>query len=634
MSSDTHLNNSNNSGFTGIRVPWYGFLMIFLLYATPFILMTPVALITGLFTIDEFSQIFRSVSVNFQVAVIIILGATMTFLLRKAILDYDGTEAGARTFNKKLKLIDTLNIVIPVGSMIWIGAAISFQIKRAGIELAAFEDTNPMAFIIMLFLGLLLDAGLLFYILHIRIIEPLLHSIPFKTDEIPLTIIQRNVLTLTFAVLGVLFLILTTLNPANLSAGTKVVYSKVLPIIAYSLVFFVVATLLLTDDIKHCLNEISEVTAQLSKKNYTVSDSEPNHRSEFGIIIQTINEFKNQSCGILRDIDVSTKKTSKQSDDLVHNMDTTKDNVENIVGSIASVQKEIESQATGVRQSNNSIEQIMENIRSLNNSIESQAAGVSHSSTAVEEMVANIASVTQILEKNNQVVNQLTSAADKGQRQVKTAVQTADEVLQQSAGILQASNIIQSISSRTNLLAMNAAIESAHAGEAGKGFAVVAEEIRKLAEQSSSQSKAIDDNLRSLSESINRITNDINLVQTAFESIYDLSQKVREQETVIANAMEEQNTGNQQVLEAMRSISNSTADVKKGSAKMLTGGEQILNEMKNLSEVTRVISDNMNQINDFSQQISDAVAVTTASTTNTQENLQALMQELSSFKLN
>ena len=249
-------------------------------------------------------------------------------------------------------------------------------------------------------------------------------------------------------------------------------------------------------------------------------------------------------------------------------------------------------------------------------------------------MVANIASVTQILEKNNQVVNQLTSAADKGQRQVKTAVQTADEVLQQSAGILQASNIIQSISSRTNLLAMNAAIESAHAGEAGKGFAVVAEEIRKLAEQSSSQSKAIDDNLRSLSESINRITNDINLVQTAFESIYDLSQKVREQETVIANAMEEQNTGNQQVLEAMRSISNSTADVKKGSAKMLTGGEQILNEMKNLSEVTRVISDNMNQINDFSQQISDAVAVTTASTTNTQENLQALMQELSSFKLN
>ena len=98
--------------------------------------------------------------------------------------------------------------------------------------------------------------------------------------------------------------------------------------------------------------------------------------------------------------------------------------------------------------------------------------------------------------------------------------------------------------------------------------------------------------------------------------------------------MEEQNSGNQQVLEAMRAISDSTSEVKNGSAEMLVGGEQILKEMKNLSEVTRVISDNMSQINEFSQQISDAVTVTTASTNSTQENLQGLMKDLSSFKLN
>ena len=198
---------------------------------------------------------------------------------------------------------------------------------------------------------------------------------------------------------------------------------------------------------------------------------------------------------------------------------------------------------------------------------------------------------------------------------------------------MQASSIIQNIASRTNLLAMNAAIESAHAGEAGKGFAVVAEEIRKLAEQSGEQSKSIDENLRSLSEAIGGISTDINLVQNAFESIYDLSKKVREQETVIANAMEEQNSGNQQVLEAMREISDSSTEVKNGSAEMLVGGEQILKEMKNLSDITTVIADNMNQINDFSQQISDAITITTASTNSTQEGLTLLLKDLNTFKL-
>ena len=626
---NTMTSKNNNS----IKVPWYGYVMLFLVYASPFILVTPVALLTNLFSLTEFGIIFGSPLVNISILVILGAGIAMTLRYRNVIRKYDGTPEGAAKFNKHLKLIDLFNILIPVSSMIIIGEIISATLKSNGIKLSAFQDRSPDMFIMMMFLGTLFDMGLLFYILHIRTFEPKLHQIPFNNKEIPLNILQRNVLTLTFAVLGVIFLIIITLNPSNLSAGSTVVYKKITPIILYSIVYFAVCVFLLTDDIKQCLKQIAGLTAALSQKDYTVNDSKTSHRSELGIIISGINAFKNQAGDILREIEVSTKRTSNQSDDLVHNMDLTKDNVANIVESLSSMKKEIENQSAGVEESNSSIEQIMGNIRSLNAAIEAQAAGVTQSSAAVEEMVANIASVTQILDKNNQVVNALTDAAEKGQQQVKTAVKTADSVLQQSAGILQASSIIQNIASRTNLLAMNAAIESAHAGEAGKGFAVVAEEIRKLAEQSGDQSKAIDENLRSLSDAIAGITTDINLVQTAFENIYQLSQKVREQESVIANAMDEQNSGNQQVLEAMHAISDSTSEVKDGSAEMLVGGEQILKEMRNLSEVTSVISDNMSQISSFSQQISDAVAITTASTNSTQENLQSLMKELSMFKL-
>ena len=224
----------------------------------------------------------------------------------------------------------------------------------------------------------------------------------------------------------------------------------------------------------------------------------------------------------------------------------------------------------------------LQNIGSLINTTNDMSKNVESSSAAVEEMLGNINSINNVITKNFLAVKELEEATLSGKNSLEDVKQIVSEIETHSTDLLQMSKMIDEIAKQTDLLSMNAAIEAAHAGEAGKGFAVVAGEIRKLAENSSKETKAIDDILRNMKTLIDSISLKTVEVSKEFDSIITLSGQVRSQEGQVHQAMEEQNAGSTQLLNAISQMKEAQASVSSAAEHLRNDTEEIKNVMSNL----------------------------------------------------
>lgn len=193
-------------------------------------------------------------------------------------------------------------------------------------------------------------------------------------------------------------------------------------------------------------------------------------------------------------------------------------------------------------QSSQAAKQVASSSQQLSEDFEKQFAGVNQANEAVQQMLTSTKLIDESAQEVAQLVVQATAAAKNGKRsvvsiagqmgEISEAVQEVNSVIEalgkNAHKIGEIVNVINEISTQTNLLSLNAAIEAARAGEAGRGFAVVAGEVRKLAEQSAMSARNITNLVSTIQRQINH----------AVSSMQDGAGKVQAGLTISGEAQE------------------------------------------------------------------------------------------------
>ncbi len=394
----------------------------------------------------------------------------------------------------------------------------------------------------------------------------------------------------------------------------------------------------MTDGVRGIVSRIDEMAGSVSGHTERL-------RKESTALAQTIraqNEAMLRSIRSMETIDAGTADIQHRVEELFVIAQETSSSVLQIGGAIEEVEQHIARLNESVAETSSSVLEISRSITEVADRSRDLARNTDDMSQALQEISTTVNDV----EGNAQLSTELSKEVSKSAREgleavqkngdvmgrIKSAVrETADvisELGNRSQEIGEIVTVINQVTEKTNLLALNAAIIAAAAGESGASFAVVADGIRDLARQVAAKTREIEGLVQGVQKETRRaeerVGNGLAIVdegekQSAsarekLKQIFDTSVRSEEMAQLIATAMSEQKKSTQALAESSTRVANISHQIASATQQEASASNQIQRAIANMEELAANVlrrseeqGEGNRRINDGMQRLSSAV---------------------------